>query len=376
MRVTPALEPLAGIRVLDFTAFPPGGSCTVMLADLGAEIIRVESPAQKGKPSLVVGQVALSRGKRSMTLDLRNPASAEVLRRLAATVDVIVENAKPGSMEERGFGYAHARAANPRIIWCAITGFGQSGPYAGHAGHDLSYLAHSGLLGALTPERPWQPSLSLSLQAGAFTAVVGIQAALLQRVQSGEGAFIDVSLSEAATWFLTCGINPLSDHPFVLGATPDRRLYACADGRFVAVACAEPRTWGVLCDILGVPQLENNLHKTEPAEATTRTLTAIFLTRPAQEWVERLASNGAAVTIVNHAAQLLEDPHVRARGTVVEAAGTPVPANPIRLCATDGRQTSTATDGPHKVGADTEDVLAAAGFPASEIATLVAEGVI
>ena len=376
MRVTPALEPLEGIRVLDFTAFPPGGSCTVMLADLGAEIIRVESPAQKGKPSLVVGQVALSRGKRSMTLDLRNRAAPEILRRLAATVDVIVENARPGSMQERGFGYPQARAANPRIIWCAITGFGQSGPYSGHAGHDLSYLAHSGLLGALTPERPWQPSLPLALQAGALTAVVGVQAALLQRAQSGEGAFIDVSLSEAATWFLTCGINPLSDRPFVLGATPDRRLYACADGRFVAVACAEPRTWGVLCDTLGVPQLGNNLHKTEAAEATAGTLTAIFLTRAAQEWVERLASHGAAVTIVNHGAQLLEDPHVRARGTVVEAAGTPVPANPIRLSAPDGRQTGTATDGPPGVGADTEDVLAAAGFSASEIATLAAESVI
>jgi alpha-methylacyl-CoA racemase len=376
MRVAPVLEPLAGIRVLDFTAFPPGGSCTVMLADLGAEIIRVEPPAQKGKTSLVVGQIALSRGKRSMTLDLRNRASAEVLRRLAATVDVIVENAKPGSMQERGFGYTHARAANPRIIWCAITGFGQSGPYAGHAGHDLSYLAHSGLLGALTPEQPWQPSLPLALQAGAFTAVVGIQAALLQRAQSGEGAFIDVSLSEAATWFLTCGINPLSDHPFVLGATPDRRLYACADGRFVAVACAEPRTWGALCDHLGVPHLKNNLHKTELAEATSERLTAIFLTRPAQDWVEQLASHGAAVTVVNHAAQLLADPQVRARGTVVEAAGTPVPASPIRLSAADGRKTSTATDEPHKVGVDTEDVLAAAGFPASEIATLAAEGVI
>ena len=376
MRVTPVLEPLAGIRVLDFTALPPGGSCTVMLADLGAEIIRVESPAQKGKPSLVVGQIALSRGKRSMTLDLRNRASAEVLRRLAATVDVIVENAKPGSMQERGFGYTHARAANPRIIWCAITGFGQTGPYAGHAGHDLSYLAHSGLLGALNPEQPWQPSMSLALQAGAFSAVVGIQAALLQRAQSGEGAFIDVSLSEAATWFLTCGIKPLSDHPFVLGVTPDRRLYACADGRFVAVASAEPRTWGVLCESLGVPQLETHLHKTESAEATTRTLAAIFLTRPAGEWVERLAPQGAAVTIVNHAAQLLEDPHVRARGTVVESAGTPVPASPIRLCATDGRQTGTATDGPPKVGADTEDVLAAGGFSAREIATLAAAGLI
>ena len=108
------LEPLAGIRVLDFTAFPPGGGCTVMLADLGAEIICVESPAHKGKPSLVVGQIALSRGKRSMTLDLRNRASADVLRRLAATVDVIVENAKPGSMEERGFG-GRRRHLSPNI---------------------------------------------------------------------------------------------------------------------------------------------------------------------------------------------------------------------------------------------------------------------
>jgi alpha-methylacyl-CoA racemase len=255
-----------------------------MLADLGADIIRVESPAQKGKPSLVVGQIALSRGKRSMTLDLRNPASAEVLRRLAATVDVIVENAKPASMEERGFGYTHARAANPGIIWCAITGFGQNGPYAGHAGHDLSYLAHSGLLAALNPEQPWQPSLSLALQAGAFSAVVGIQAALLQRAQSDAGAFLDVSLSEAATWFLTCGIKPLSDRPFVLGATPDRRVYACADGRFVAVASAEPRTWEVLCDGLGVPQLKTHLRKPESAEATAGTLAAIFLTRPAAEW--------------------------------------------------------------------------------------------
>src|SRR5579864_7467156 len=151
------LNPLSGVRVLDFTAFPPGAVCTVMLADLGAEIIRVESPAQKGKTSLVIGQVALSRGKRSMTLDLRNSAAADVLRRLAVTVDVIVENAKPGSMEERGFGYTHARAANPRIIWCAITGFGQSGPYADHAGHDLSYLAHSGLLGALASGQPSLP---------------------------------------------------------------------------------------------------------------------------------------------------------------------------------------------------------------------------
>lgn len=376
MKNTTVLQPLSGIRVLDFTALPPAACCTVMLADLGAQIIRVESPAQRGKRSLVIGQVALSRGKCSMTLDLRNPTSSDVLRRLAPTIDVIVENAKPGAMEERGFGYGHARAANPRVIWCALTGYGQSGPYAEHAGHDLSYVAHSGLLGAMSAEQPWQPGLPLALQAGALSAVIGIQAALLQRVQSGEGAFIDISLSEAATWFLTCGINPLSDRPLILPTTPDRRLYACADGRFVAVACAEPRTWGALCDNLGVPELKPHLHKAEPAEAVTTALATIFLTRPAAEWVERLAPVGAAVTIMNHAAQLPDDPHVRARGTVVEAAGTPVPASPIRLTAPDGRRTGTATTAPHSVGEDTQDVLAAAGFCASEIAALLEQGVI
>jgi alpha-methylacyl-CoA racemase len=370
------LKPLSGMRVLDFTAFPPGGACSVLLADLGADVVRVESPAQKGKPSLVVGQVALSRGKRSMTLDLRHPAASKVLRRLAASVDVIVENAKPGSMEERGFGYRQARAENPRIVWCAVTGFGQDGPYAGHAGHDLSYLAHSGLLGALSAEQPWHPGLPLALQAGALCAVVGIQAALLRRTQSGEGAFIDLSLSEAATWFLGCGIRPLSERPLILPATPDRRLYACADGRFVAVACSEPRTWGALCDQLGVPQFKPHLHQPEPAAATTEALAALFRTQTAAEWVERLAPAGAAVTVMNHAAQLLDDPQIRARGTVVESAGTPVPANPVRLSTPQGLRTGTATAAPHAVGADTADVLAAAGFSPGEIAALAAEAVI
>ncbi|CAN7488190.1 CaiB/BaiF CoA-transferase family protein [Phenylobacterium sp. LjRoot225] len=371
-----ALKPLSGVRVLDLTALPPGGFCTVVLADLGAEVIRVEPPAQKGKPSLVIGQVALSRGKRSMTLDLRNPASSDVLRRLAAGVDVVVENAKPGAMEARGFGYGHARAENPKIIWCAITGFGQTGPYAEWAGHDLSYLAHSGLLGALTSKLAWQPEISLSLQAGALAAVVGIQAALLQRAQSGEGAFLDISLSEAATWLLTCGINPLSDRPFAIPATPDRRLYACADGRFVAVACAERRTWDALCDGLEAPDLKGALHQPQEAERAAQTLSDIFLTRGALEWVNRLAPAGAAVTIVNHGSQLLEDPHVQARGSTVECAGASVPANPIRLKAPNGDVTETSVSPPARVGDDTEEVLTSVGYSLDQVRDLVAAGLV
>jgi alpha-methylacyl-CoA racemase len=370
------LRPLAGLRVLDFTAMPPGGACTVMLADLGADIIRVESPSQKGKPSLVIGQVALSRGKRSMTLDMRHPSATDILMRLFATVDVVVENAKPGSMQARGFGYDQARAQNPLIIWCAITGFGQSGPYADHAGHDLSYVAHSGLLDALSTELPWHPGSMLAIPAAAQAAVIAIQAALLHSKTANEGAFLDISLSEAAGWFLTCGVNALSDNPYKITASPDRRLYRCADGRFVAVASAEPRTWDALCEGMGLPELKPALHQAANAAEVEATLGATFATRPAAQWVEHLAGRGAAITIVNSASQIVDDPHVMERGSVVDCAGAKIPASPIRIQSPDGGKSGTVTSPPHKVGDDTQDILMSAGFSIEEIGSFLDSGVI
>jgi alpha-methylacyl-CoA racemase len=371
-----SLKPLAGIRVLDFTNFPPGGYCTVMLADLGADVIRVEPPGQKGKPGRIIGQVTLARGKRSLTLDLRNPASVAILNRLVKTVDVVVESAKPGSMEARGFGYPQARALNPKVIWCAISGFGQEGPYADQPGHDLSYTAHSGLLGALTTDLPWHPGAVLAIPAGALMAVIGIQSALLTRATSGEGAFVDISMSESATWLLSGGINPLSEKPFLIPPSPDRRLYACADGRFIAVASAEPRTWAALCDVLDAPELKPNLHSAETAAATTEALARIFATRPAAEWIERLSPSGAAAVLVHNGKELLDDPQVRARGSIVESGGVPVPANPVRVSSPDGETTTTATDAPHTVGQDTVDVLTSAGFSSGEIDDLLTGGIV
>ena len=364
------MKPLSGTRVLDLTNLPPGGFASVILADLGAEVIRIEPPAQRGKPSLVIGQVALSRAKRSVTLDMRQPGGIEILRQLVATADVVLENAKPGTMEARGFGYSHADAANPRIVWCALTGFGQTGPYANHAAHDLSFLAQSGVLDALTMELPWQPALPLALQAGALAAVIGIQSALLQRVTTGLGAFLDISLAEAAGWLLTCGINPLSATPFKLPASADRRLYACADGRFVAVASAEPRTWQALCDGLRLDALKDALHKPDRAAEATEALAAAFISRPAADWVNLLAPAGAAVTIVNAGAQVRDDPQVVARGSVMRCGDETFPASPIRM--TVGGQVIPATDAspPHMVGDDTDDVLAAIGLTADAIADL------
>ena len=242
-----ALTPLEGIRVLDLTLLPPGGYCTVQLADLGADVIRVESPRLAGKPSLVIGDVGLSRGKRSVTLDLRHERGNDVLCRLSAAADVVVENMMPGRMEARGFGYAQAREANSRIIWCSITGFGQDGPYADRAGHDLSYAGHSGLLGVVSRELPWNPEGMLSVPIGAMMATTGILAALAERARTGEGCQLDISLADATTWLLAGNSRALTDAPFVIPESPDRRMYACADGRFVSVAAAEPRTWAALC---------------------------------------------------------------------------------------------------------------------------------
>ena len=167
-------RPLTGVRVLDLTRFPPGGYCTVMLSDLGADVCRVASPRGGG-----FSTVALDRGKRSVAVDLRHPRGNEVLRRLAAWADVLVENERPHAMDERGFGFSHATVEMPSLIWCSITGYGQDGPYSpSGAGHDLSFVAHSGLLAAINPNFPWHPQTILAIPVGAVMAVVGILAAL------------------------------------------------------------------------------------------------------------------------------------------------------------------------------------------------------
>lgn len=372
----PPIRPLTDIRVLDFTNLPPGASAAVMLADLGAEVVRVEPPKGKGKPSTIFGQVAMSRARKSICVDWRRPEGVELLSKLVASFDIVLENALPGAMAERGFGYEQAKALNPGIIWCSITGFGQTGPYAQHAGHDLSYVAHSGLLDSIAPELPWHPGQSLAVQAGGLIAVIAIQGALALRQKTGEGAFVDTSLTEAASWLLTCAVNPLSDSLYRLTPTPDRRLYACSDGRFVAVASAEPRTWKALCDGLDLPQLEGALHDPARAQESESAIAEAFSRRSAQEWVDLLGPAGAAVAPVNRASELLSDPHATARGSYADCNGVPIPANPVRISTVEGGAPITQLTSGVKVGDHTSEVLAAAGLSPQKIERLEAEGVV
>lgn len=361
--------PLDGVRVLDLTRFPPGQYCTVLLADLGADVCRLEPPGASGAMSGV--GVGLARNKRSVAVDLRNPEGLAVLRRLAAWADVLVENNKPGELDERGFGYSHASEELPGLIWCSITGFGQHGPYATWPGHDLSYVAHSGLLTAINPSLPWHPNTVLSIPAAASMAATGILAALRQRDRTGQGCQLDISLSEAATWML-CGAD---GNPWGVPSTPDRRLYQCSDGRYVATAAAEPKTWQALCEGLGLDDLVGTLFRWPDMAAVVERIAAVFVTRPAAEWVAELGPR-AAVTAVNSISDLASDPHAAERGTMLRVGDVDVPASPIRFRDRSGALPGATPTPMPTAGRHTAEILAEAGYTAGEIAQLLDNGAV
>jgi alpha-methylacyl-CoA racemase len=364
--------PLTGVRVLDVTRFPPGGYCTVMLADLGADVCRVQPPSA-GAGMLAVG---LARNKRSIGVDLRHERGTEVLRRLAAWADVLVEAERPGAMDERGFGYTAASQELPSLIWCSISGFGQEGPFSRSSGHDLSYVAHSGLLAAIDPELPWYPQTILAIPAASLIAALGIVSALRERDRTGRGCQLDISMSEAATWLLSGTDGELNGSPWGIPGGPDRHLYECADGRWIALASAEQRPWTALCESLGVDDLIGSLHRWEDADAVAERLAVIFRSRPADEWIAELVPRGVAVVRANRGAELRDDPHAQARGSLQQVGDVVVPRSPIRWRDGAAERPALPATLPATACADTRDVLTEAGFSASEIEELVAGGAV
>ena len=316
-------RPLLGTVVLDMSRLQPGGFCTRLLADLGADVIKVEAPG--GDPSRAwpgdepsPSAVALHRGKRSMTLDIKHPRAPEIVRRLASDADVLVESARPGAMVAAGMGYPQLSEANPRLVWCSISGFGQSGPYRDNPGHDISYLAYAGVLGLLADlaEQPGQPRLLLGAPMGGVMAALGIVAALAARERTGRGCEIDTSIADSAMWLMTEEVTRAGRGipPYDL-ASPARRTYTCSDGRRVSVAAAEPRTWSALCLGLGLADLSDTPGGPPGAAADTEVRIAAALgTAPAAHWVATLGQAG--VGPVNDAADLAEDDHVRSRSGV------------------------------------------------------------
>ncbi len=388
MPTTPRPAPLVGVRVLDMTRLLPGGYATQMLADLGAEVIKVEEPGAgdyaRTMPPYVngVGQafLAVNRDKRSIALDLKSPAGRETFLRLAERADVVIESFRPGVMARLGLDAEALLARNPRLIVCSLSGYGQTGPYAQRAGHDLNYIGYAGLLGHLrrAGEPPTMPGAQFAdLAGGGLMAVVGILAALASRATTGQGRVVDVAMMEGALALLPLFATALmhgEPEPdagaFALdGALPCYNVYECADGHYITFAALEPKFWETFCRAVERPDLitRHLPESAEAAEATKREVAAIFATQTRDEWVARLGALDACVGPVNTLAEALADPQVIARG----AAAPHLRLTPL----IDGAAESNAGGYP-QLGEHTRAVLSETGFTDAEIDTLYASGAV
>ena len=356
------------MRVLDLSRLLPGAFATLMLAELGADIIKVEDPAGgdpiRQLPPFIAGRsvydLLLNRGKRSMVLDLRDPASQPVLETLLSKVDVVVESFRPATAQRLGVSGSHLRARHPRLIHVALTGYGQTGPYAERPGHDLNYVAVSGVLAADRPEPAHLPRMFIAdVGGGAMSAVVAVLAALFGRERSGVGATLDLSMHDAALyWVMLPGARDLIDGgAAAVGELPTFGGHACynvyetRDGGQVALGALEPKFWTTFCDAIGRPDLRSR-QLTDPADqsAVLREVREVFRTRTQAEWLAFFEGRDVCLSPVNTPAEAFSDPHIAARGTVIHAPGLRAVRAPFGLTV---RPLSPAPD----VGQDTDDIL-------------------
>jgi alpha-methylacyl-CoA racemase len=382
------MSALAGLRVLDLSRLLPGGFCSLLLADFGADVIKVEDMGMGDYVRASPPQFfALNRNKRSMRVDLKTDGGREAFLRLAGGADVVLESFRPGVMDRLGVGYDRLRQENPRLVYCAITGYGQDGPYAARAGHDMNYLARVGLLG-LTGEPDGPPVQAggqiADLGGGALMAAFGILAALRERDRSGEGQLVDVSMADGAlSWlamvaarFLADGEVPQRGRTELAGGLICYRPYRCADG-WVTLGALEPKFWRAWCEGVGRPELADR--QFEPVESDThREVEAVFAERTRAEWEAFNDEHDCCVEPVLDLDEALDSALVRAREMIVEVDQPG--AGPVRLLGTPVKLSRTPADparaGGPAIGADTDPVLAEAGYASDEIAALRAAGAV
>jgi len=371
-------QALDGVRVLDLTRYIPGPYCTRLLADLGADVIKIEEPPF-GDPTRAVPpaagedsalHAALNRGKRSIAVNLRSETGAEVARRLAARADVLVEAFRPGVLARRGLGPDTLRAADPRLVYCSVSGYGQDGPLAGRAGHDVDYVALGGYLGGNRDAegRPVLPTTQVADMTGGLLAAFGILAALQARERTGRGQLVDVSLLEGVLALMTVpAVRRLAGGELpteLTGSHACYNVYRCRDGRFLAVGALEPKFWEALCRTLGHPEKVPRQWESGQARRETLALFAsTFASRDRDAWLRDFAEVEACVEPVLELDEALDQPQLRARGVL---------SCPVRLSETPARAPGPAP----ALGQHTAEVLAEAGYPSAEIASLREAGVI
>ena len=371
--------PLQGVRVVELAGLGPAPYACMLLADLGAEVLRVDRPAPGfGVPAYEV----TGRGRRSIAVDLKNPGAAEVVLRLVEQADVLVEGLRPGVAERLGVGPDACSARNPRLVYARMTGWGQEGPLAPRVGHDINYAALTGALGAIgEPGRKPVPPLNLvaDFGGGAMFLVTGILAALLERATSGRGQVVDAAMVDGVTSLLAMtygfraagGWTDERGSNLLDGGAPFYDTYACSDGRYVAVGALEPQFWAVVVQTLGLEDLPEQYDRTGWPVLRQR-LADAFATRTRDEWAEVFEGLDACVSPVLSLGEAPRHPHLAHRRSVVEVDGVEQPAPAPRFSRTPGQLGLT----PRPAGADTREALQAWGFAADEVDELQRDAVV
>ncbi len=373
--------PLAGIRVLELPALGPVPFVGMLLADLGAEVIRVDRIGSGDDPlsALPVGPGGpLGRGRRSIALDLKQPAAVAVVLDLVAECDVLIEGFRPGVAERLGLGPGAALSRNPELVYGRMTGWGQDGELAARAGHDITYLAVSGLLHDLGPAGgpPTPPANYVcDFGGGAMVFATGLLAAVLSARSTGQGQVVDAAMVDGAAYLATM-VRALHgnqlwqdgrENNIFNGGDPHYRCYECADGRYVAVGALEPKFWTVLLTALGLdPATTPSPYDPRNRAELTAILGRIFAGRPRDEWAELFQPLDACVAPVLTLAEAPNHPHNAGRSSYVRSAGVQVAAPVPRFSGT----AATIAFEPPAIGADTDAVLAGLGYAPDHITQL------
>jgi crotonobetainyl-CoA:carnitine CoA-transferase CaiB-like acyl-CoA transferase len=346
-------QPLSGIRVIDFSTLLPGPLASLILAEAGAEVIRIERPGgedMRHYPPDWDGMSAtfalLNRGKASCTIDLKTATGRTRLDKLLASADVLLEQFRPGVMKRLGLDYESLRQRHEKLVYCSISGYGQSGPKAGQAGHDLNYMGDAGVL-ALAPGPDGAPVvppvLAADIGGGSYPAVINILLALRQRDRNGKGCHIDIAMTENlfpfAFWALASGQAgagwPRAGQGLLGGGSPRYHLYPAACGRLVAVAALEEKFWRRFCDLIDLPA-ELRPAAADP-EPVIEAIAARIAAHPAGHWRPVLEHADCCCTIVATLEEAVTDPHFAARGVfahrLVNARGSLMPALPVPVAA-------------------------------------------
>ncbi|MDO9433940.1 CaiB/BaiF CoA-transferase family protein [Hydrogenophaga sp.] len=345
--------PLAGVRVVDFSTLLPGPLCGHLLAQAGAEVVKVERPGRGDEMRSYVPKfgedsvnfVLLNQGKRSVAIDLKSAEGREQALALVRDADVLIEQFRPGVMDRLGLGWEALQAVNPRLIYCAITGWGQSGPLADIAAHDLNYQAEAGMLG-LTAGSDGAPGLPNALLAdiagGAYPAMMNILLALRSRDADGQGRYIDVAMADNLFTFVYWGLGngfgsqawTVPGGDLVTGGTPRYQVYRTADNSYLACAPLEQKFWENFLAVIEAPHLKDDA--TDP-RGTRDAVAAIIASRSAQEWLRRFEGVDACVSIVKSLEEATRSPQFAARGVfsggAAHAQGRSIPSLPLPIDA-------------------------------------------